>query len=65
MSNAVILRIRHTPLQGGRPRTWYEYAPIVDGKIQRLSNHTASSPLRAAQRARLDGYDPDLKVVDV
>jgi hypothetical protein len=64
MKNAVILRFQRWSAYSGDLRTWYEYAPLVDGRPRRRPNHMMTTPESAADRARRDGYDPEMDVID-
>lgn len=63
MKNAVILRV----LSGARReglRTWFEFAPLVNGRPRRRPDHMMASAESAARRARAHGFEPDDEVID-
>lgn len=63
MKSAVILRIRQVTLKG-RPRTWYEFAPLVNDRPIRRQDHMMASAESAARRARQHGFDIDHEMLD-
>jgi hypothetical protein len=64
MKSAVILRLQRRSPYSGDLRTWYEYAPLVRGRPRRKPDHMMSTPETAADRARRDGYMPEMDVID-
>ena len=63
MRNAVILRMQ-SDAPGSGLRTWYEFAPIVDGVPRRRPDHMMASAESAARRARQYGFEPGGRVLD-
>ena len=63
VKTAVILRVRWVPAEG-RPRTWYEFAPVVNGRPKRRPDHMMASAESAARRAQAYGFETNGEVVD-
>ena len=63
MKNAVILRML-SDAPGGGLRTWFEFAPLVNGRPRRRPDHMMASAESAARRARAYGFETDDEVID-
>jgi len=63
MKNAVILRVQ-SDAPGTGLRTWYEFAPLIDGRPRRRPDHMMASVEGAARRARAHGFEPADEVID-
>lgn len=63
MKNAVILRLV-SEARGGGLRTWFEFAPLVNGRPRRRPDHMMASAESAARRARAHGFAIDGEVID-
>jgi len=63
MKNAVILRVLSGAQSEGL-RTWFEFAPLVEGRPRRRPDHMMASAESAARRARAHGFETDDEVID-
>ena len=63
MRNAVILRVLSGAQRQGL-RTWFEFAPLVNGRPRRRPDHMRASAESAARRARAHGFEIDDAIID-
>ena len=63
MRTAVILRVLSGTQRQGL-RTWFEFAPLVNGRPRRRPDHMMASAESAARRARAHGFEIDDAIID-